>query len=200
MKIQKNINANDSITPSKILRNPALKQYKVLLKMWGVHIEAYRPKTLNPQNTLHGFQDDSNEFETNAYYVGKAIIPSIFRRRSAITLANLDPFIDSDKYLYIPDDVELTIYSLIICKLQSNKILNFRINDIDEDGNDAGAIVKRYALVPYVSVRPKENLTQIQSHLEAELQTNNISDSITNNSNESYKNTQSNDFLYKPLE
>lgn len=163
--------AQQSRTVTRILKRPLIKGYKQLVKYYGVHCDVYRLiKPTDPAQKAFGFDDDYQNYERQPYYTGLVLIPSLFRRRSSVTLAMLDPFIDSDEYLYIPADIELDVNSLVVCKLSSGKLLNYRISEITSVGNEAGEIVRRHNIVPVISTDPLRNTNELKKALEAELE------------------------------
>lgn len=166
-----NVTAQDSRTLTKILKKPLLKGYKQLVKYYGIHCDVYRLiKPTEPAQKAFGFEDDYQNYERQPYYTGLVLIPSMFRRRNSVTLAMLDPFVDSDQYLYVPADTELDVNSLVVCKLSSGKILNYRISEITSVGNEAGEIVKRYNIIPVLSTDPLRNTAELKKALQAEIE------------------------------
>ena len=164
------VTAHDSRTITRVLRKPLIKGYKQLVKHYGIFCDIYRLVTPNnPAQKAYGFDDDFQNYERQPYYTGLVLIPSMFRRRNSVTLAMLDPFVDSDQYLYIPADIDLDVNSLVVCKLSSGKILNYRISEITSVGNEAGEVVRRYNIVPVLSTDPLRNTNEIKKALEAEM-------------------------------
>lgn len=167
----RDITAQQSRTITRILKKPLIKGYKQLVKYYGVYCDVYRLiKPTDPAQKAFGFDDDHQNYERQPYYTGLVLIPSLFRRRNSVTLAMLDPFVDSDQYLYIPADIELDVNSLVVCKLSSGKLLNFRISEITSVGNEAGEIVRRHNIVPVLSTDPLRNTKELKKALDAELE------------------------------
>ena len=165
----RSVTAQHSRTLTKILKKPLLKGYNQLLKQYGIYCDVYRLiKPTDPAQKAYGFDDDYQNYERQPYYTGLVLIPSMFSYRNSVTLAMLDPFVDSDQYLYIPADIEFDVNSLVICKLSSGKLLNYRISEIQSVGNEAGEIVKRYSIVPILSTDPLRNTAEIKKALQAE--------------------------------
>lgn len=165
------MDATNSSTVTRFLRNPMIKAYKQLTKFYGVNADIYKLLTQDrPASELHGFMDDLQNYERQPYYSGKVLIPSLFRRRQSTNLAVLDPFVDSDQYLYIPADREVLLNSLVVCRLKTGRILNFRVSEISNISNEAGEIINRHSLVPVTSMDILRNTNEIKKQLKKELE------------------------------
>lgn len=192
--------ARNSRTITRVLKTPLMRGYRQLLKYYGVHCNIYRLITpTSPAQKGFGFDDDLQNYERQPYYTGLVLIPSMFRRRNSVTLAMLDPFVDSDQYLYIPADIEIDVNSLVVCKLPSGKICNYRISEVTSVGNEAGEIVKRHSIAPVVSTDPLRNTEELKKALEAELE------AFKQNKAPNYSTTESNydaqgKLKFEPLE
>lgn len=193
------LTGSDSKTATRFLRKPVAKGYKQLVKFYGVDVNLYRLINQSvPDNKLHGFLDDANNYERQPYFIGKVLIPSLFKRRNQTNLAALDPFVDADQYLYVPAGQEILLHTLVVCRLPSKRILNFRVTSISEIHNDAGLIVSRHSIVPVLSVDILRNTNEIKEGLKRE------QEAREQNKQNSWSTTEPNynisgDFEYKPL-
>lgn len=190
----------NSVTATRILYKAGVKGYKLLTKYFGIYADIYKPvKPNNPKENLHGFYDDKIQYDEVPYLQIKVLIPSLFRRRNSTNLSMLDPFIDSETYMYLPENVEIEKHSMIVCRLSNKKIYNWRVNGMDVVENDSGIIIKRYPLVPIMSIDVRKNITEIQENLEKELERfkkeKEYSSSMT-----TYNNAAKNEFTHKPLD
>lgn len=165
------MNSTQSNTITRILQKPGERAYQMLVRMYGVPAEIFAVKNLSkPHSPLHGFQDDHQDYEDTPYYTGKVLIPSLYRRRRATNLVALDPFIDSDTYLYLPTSIELRLHSLIRCTLGNGRIYNFRIIENAVVANDYGTILNRYAVVSVLSLDTEKDAQKIKEALQRELE------------------------------
>lgn len=194
------MDATNSSTVTRFLRNPMIKGYKQLTKFYGVQADIYKlEKQYDPAQDLHGFFDDLQNYERQPYFTGKVLIPSLFRRRQSTNLSVLDPFVDSDQYLYIPADREVYLNSLVVCRLKNQRILNFRVSEISNISNEAGEIINRHSLVPITSTDILRNKNEIKKNLEQELK--DWRDGKQNNSSTTEPNFDSgNGMHYEPLQ
>lgn len=159
----------DSNTATRILYKGGLKAYARLNKVYGVYANLHKLVNQSiPENKLHGFMDDDNIYQRQPYYTSKVLIPSLYVFRNKTNLATLDPFIEEDQFMYVPANVEIYLHTLVICKLDSKRILNYRVSSIDEILNDAGLIVYRCSIVPVASINPLFNTSELKTAIERE--------------------------------
>lgn len=167
--------------------------------MYGVQADFYKPLKTQNKEALHGFYDNDIKYDEVPYLQTKALIPSMYRRRQSTNISVLDPFIDSETYMYLPNNIVVSQFSLIVCRLQNKKILNYRIQQFNPVQNDSGIILMRYALVPVMTTDFRKNINEIKENLQKELEEfesgNRIDTSMTE-----YNKETGNKFSYKPLE
>lgn len=162
--------ASLSPTATRILKKPAVKAIQMLIKLYGLKADIYAlRKQDKPVNQLHGFLDDHQNYNEIPYLQTKVLIPSFFKRRNSTNITILDPFIDSDTYMYMPTDIVIHLHSLIVLRMPTGKIQNYRVSDIASVDNDCGQIIKRYSLVPVVSQDILKNTQEIKDRLKEEL-------------------------------
>ena len=190
-------NPNNSVTLTKILRNPAFRAYKLLVKKFGVDVDIYKLKSQQKHNnSLNAFSDDNLDYENDPYLQIKVIIPSLFRRRSTINLVSLDPFIDADNFCYTNLDVSLHLHSLIVGRLVSGKVFNYRVVEAEGTFNDAGMILHRYAIVPVTTLDINKNHDEILYNINIERELNDTKDTFSTTTPNF---SATNKFTYEPL-
>lgn len=188
-----------SPTVTRILEKPAIRAFQILVKLYGIQSDIYKPLYNKPKNDLHGFYDNDIEYEEVPYLQIKVLIPSLFRRRQSSNLSVLDPFLDSDTYLYVPNSTELKLFSLVVCRMTDKRILNYRIQNTNPVSNDAGIIINRYSIVPVLSSDIRKNINEIKHNLEKELEAFESGESVTTSMTDYNKNT-ANNLHYKKIE
>lgn len=164
------ITASNSITVTRLLRNPGIKLIRQLTKFYGVQADIYALKDqANPKSDLNSFFDDAQNYNTVPYLQVKVLIPSLFRRRGTNPLSILDPYSMADEdYLYHMADEVIKLNSLVVCRLKSGKIFNYRVTEAHTISNDAGEITYKYLIVPVTSMNLNFNLNEIKSNAEKE--------------------------------
>lgn len=195
------ITASNSITVTRLLRNPCIKLIRQLTKFYGVQADIYELRNqANPRSDLQSFYDDLQNYNTVPYLQVKVLIPSLFRRRGTNPLSILDPYsMAEENYLYHMADEVLKLNSLVVCRLKSGKIFNYRIAETQTISNDAGEITYKYLIVPVTSMSLDFNLNEIKDNALKE------QDAIDNGEMNNYSTTQSdfnakNEYSYSPLD
>lgn len=191
------MDGSNSITITKFLRKGGIKAYNQFTKYYGLEADLYKLKTQNnPASDLNSFYDDLQNYEDKPYLSRKVLIPSIFRRRSTTNLSMLDPFIDSDIYMYIPADVKIYLHTLVVVRTLSNKLINYRVSEIHEINNDAGLIVGRYTLVPVISIDIEKNKEELLEIIKREEQAGDQKDNYSTTESEG---TDNSEFIYSEI-
>lgn len=164
------VTASDSSSVTRVLKRPANKTFEQLCKFYGVNADIYRlANPLHAVKSLHGIYDNDLDYESEPVYKNlRVLIPSIYRRRNAMSLVFLDPFIDSDTYLYVPDSIDIPDYALIIGRLPNKKLFNFKVVAHDAVGNDSGWLIHRYSIVPVLTQDIERNREEIIHHIQEE--------------------------------
>lgn len=193
------LESQNSLSVTRILEKPAIRAFQVLIGHYGVYADIYKPLDNKQKNILHGFYDNDVKYDEVPYLQTKVLIPSLYRRRQSTNLSVLDPFIDSETYMYLPNNILLLRFSLVVCRLQDKRLLNYKVLGNNPVNNDAGVIIRRYELAPVMTTDFRKNINEIKANLEKELEqfekNETIDSSITD-----YNKNSSNEFSYLEIE
>lgn len=193
------LESQNSLSVTRILEKPAIRAFQVLIKHYGVYADIYKPLENKQKKSLHGFYDNDVKYDEVPYLQTKVLIPSLYRRRQSTNLSVLDPFIDSETYMYLPNNILLLRFSLVVCRLHDKRLLNYKVLGNNPVNNDAGVIIRRYELAPVMTTDFRKNINEIKANLEKELEqfekNETIDSSITD-----YNKNASNEFSYLEIE
>jgi len=178
----------------------------VLTTMYGIDCKVYFPK--NIKNLQHGYYDDDIKYGEEPDIEQKMLIPAIFSEGQTTLPGVFDQITVDEKILYVPNDLDIPKYSLIVATLNSNRILKYRVNDTTEYKDDESLIFRKYYLVPVVSYNDDDNeedkIDEIQEQFD-ELEDESNFDFMLDYNNTQYKedvdeHTKNNEFVEVDLD
>jgi len=129
------------------------KSLIALNKLYGVDVEIYKPVQSN--NISDGYKTNSIRYEENPYFIGKALVPYLFKTKTHSLDFIDDLFDDSEIIMYIPLNDPLIRYSKVKT-IQKKGIENFIIDEILEIKDDEQTLLYKYKLVPDTAIHSED--------------------------------------------